>query len=445
MSHDPARRANALATFGDDFHDWNPCELFGAVVECGLAETRFGEPLVARNRKLGSGDFSDVTPDDIAAGVAFLSDLEQSLERYARRAYAQVGSTSLWKGFGILGKYLGSHRQQQFSTQLGQALRSAWPEAAGRANLPLRKWSKATTVVTVERADAYSMMEAAARIGTQASKLALLKGKSPTFLTQAYDRGGTALFDRESVDQLAVVFASSMSNDAAAKELGLPREVVDHFALNGLLSFPDSSDEALMRKPFRRVTRASVADLKENLSSMQLPIGRGEPLAEVLGAQGNPEIWLWACRAVHSGALPGISVPTGAPRRFGDLLLDADAERLVMKEIKRRGAPFFVNGIRAGKLLGTSGQFVGAAVSSGLISGSLHARRLTISIQEIERFSDQYVLTAEGASAIGCKTHQAKRLLASVGIKPVAMLYRVNVYDRDQFEIGRVRLKQQRS
>lgn len=444
VSWNPARRAAALTAFGEDFRDWNPCELFGSIVECGLAETRLGEPVAARNRKLGSGDFVDVTPDDIAAGVAFMGDLEHSLEHFARRAYAQFGSTSLSRGFGPLGKYLGSHRQQQFSTPLGVALRSVWPAAAGRANLPLRKWSKATVVLTVERGNSYSMMEAAARIGTQASKLALLKGKSPTFLTQAYDRGGTALFDRKGVDELAAVFASSMSNDAAAKTLRLPREVVDYFALNGLLSYPDSSDEALMRKPYRRITRASVVALMERLKLLSLPIEVGERLSDVLGTQGGPEVWLWACQALLSKSLQGSGFKTAGSTSFGEVTLGVEAERLVMAQIKERGKPFFVNGIRAGRLLGTSGQFVGAAVSAGLIKGAMNAGRLTISIEEVERFSERYVLPAEAASALKCKLKQAKRLLASVGVRPVALMFRVNVYDRKQFEVGMLRLQQRK-
>ena len=284
------------------------------------------------------------------------------------------------------------------------------------------------------RAGMLSAGEASKQLGIGGKQLRRLDGHSETFLARHNVKGGPALYDRAAISRLGDVLSQSVTPNACARQLGIPRYCVEAFASAGLVEFPTSPDATIVTGG-ARISKSSIAALREGLGKQSLLVEGGVALREAMRRNGDPQDWV----AVFSNMLSGrvrLQLADCNSSLSDALIVGAPC---IARHVSRRSTGLGISGIKiacqtAAAIIGTTPQFISAAVKVGFLDGEVGVRTSALPLDRVLTLQKQFVLTEELREIFGRHEKSISSELRRAGIKPAATINRTRVWQRSDIE-----------
>ncbi|WP_231576539.1 hypothetical protein, partial [Brevundimonas sp. KM4] len=202
-----------------------------------------------------------------------------------------------------------------------------------------------------------------------------------------------------------------------------------------LLDGTGNDDVDVMYGVGQRISTQSLESLSTRLAKLSADAhDHGIALAQGLPSRIDPRSWSTAIQRLLNGQ---------AQRADSG---DSDALPLVELRIRKRDAALLSEQLvdrplmgsascrDAALALGTSGQFVAAAVSAGLIEGDTKKRGAGVSLDSLKQFHARYILACEIAARLECRLHQVRSRLDVENLVPIHTVYRVRIWERRAIE-----------
>ena len=429
LSESGPERASALAALPTPFCDWPAVEAFNAVVEFAWAETTAPDSVVEVDRKNARG-CGELTPEQLVAGYRFLRDWPGSFEIYLARLYGKSKKNNKVSHLGTLARHLNLAVSRGY---IGRLIREAYPGALDVARIPCRVFPT-SKVGLVSRDSSITAVAAERRFGLMRAQLRRLEFASPTHLVRGRGRGGACLYSLVGLQRLSALRANTLSEKQVARLLGLPVYAIRSLLDAHLLTCEEDHDLRLIYAGELRVHTNSALALKHAIDALpEQPGGEAAPLRLALRHEFRPKAWAKAIQDLLAGRVR-VRAREGSGASLERLRVSIDEIRAKPAELSDGEVAGEVSCLAAAAMLGTTQQFIAAAVRAGLLPGTLGARRSAIPLEAVRAFDQRFVLPGEARERLRCRAGQAPRQLRSLGLAPVAVVFRVNLWDRGRFE-----------
>ncbi|MCW3834801.1 TniQ family protein [Sphingomonas canadensis] len=418
-----AVRQSASSSLPDPFNTWAPADALLGLLTIGEAQISL-ESSPGAGGAIGSAAC-------IAAGLEFANDWPDSLTRFVKVSTSKSKTPSARRGLGTLGRLFESAATK---TPIQGLVRSAISVALADAIVPAKLFPGAI-VDGACRTGMLSALEATKRLGICGKRLRRLEGRSETFLARHNVKGGAALYDEAAISRLADVLELSVRSNDCARQLGIPRFCIEAFISAGLIQVATNADAAIVTDS-TLITKASISALRERLQERSAPFDGGETLREAMQRNGNPYDWIAVFEKMLCGQMqlrfadcPGSSVADGLIVQASDVARHR-SRRLVGKEINGIDVPCQI----AAEIVGTTPQFISAAVRAGFINGALGVQCSTLPLTGVLKFQSCFVLPGELRDRIGGQSLGIGVKLRDAGYEPAAIINRVRVWRRSDIE-----------
>jgi hypothetical protein len=428
LSHVASERQAAAAATPAPFRDWPPAEIFEAVVEFGLAATTAPEAVIGVDRKQARG-CATLSVEQLVAGHHFLQSWPSSFEAYLAERYNRAAWINQRGCLGTLARHL---RPSANSKRFAQLIQAAYPPALDRAQIPCRIFPESKVGVGARRSS-ISAVEAERRFGIMRFQLRRLEFRSPIHLRRGPARGGTCLYAREGIERLARLSAETLSEEQAARRLGVPVHAIPRLVEADHLGSEADADLRLVYGDQARIRVCAVERLRKDLNRLPEHEGRGVPLRAAMRHQYSPQAWPTLIGGLLDQRLRVIGrAQAGAP--LERMFVCLEEVRAALAGLPEEPASGEVSCRVAAEMLGATQQFVAAAVRAGFLAGAVAAPRSAIPLPAVRDFDRRVVIAKEAAERLNCRPAQTRHHLRALGLSPIAVLNRVAVWDRRSFE-----------
>lgn len=422
VSPKPNARTMAVSSLGNPFNTWDPADALTGILTLGAAQCWLKNE--HSTEAIGSAAC-------VSAGIDFAREWPESLSKYVKASVAKSNSTSFRTGLGPLGRLLGSTAK---TTPIRDLARSNISTALAEGTVPVKLHSGAS-INEACRAGMLTAMEAANQLGICLKRLRRLEGRSETFLARHNVKGGAALYNEAAILRLAKIVGTSAKYGDAARLLGIPRYCVSAFASVGLIeSVNDKDANIITEAPL--IARASIAVLRERLLKRSRAIEGGVTLRKAMQRVGDPQDWI----TILQGLLAG-QIPFGFDQSDDFALSDTLIVRAVdiARRVSGRTEGPGISGIdvccqTAAGIIGTTQQFVAAAVKAGFVDGEVGLRNSAIPLHSVLKIREQFVFTEELRQTFGSHTRTIASQLRKAGLRPAATINRINVWRRSDIQ-----------
>lgn len=430
LSTDPVERAAAIVELPPPFNTWDLNAVIDAICELGAVATRSPRDALTINKALrGSLEFLD--SPTIAAGLGFMNAFDEHLLAYVAKCYQEIGSTSVHKGFGVLSRHFSQGVKHRPLTAL---VKERLPVALLEAHVPVKRRSERYREAEGSVA-VMTMVEARHAAGVAQRILARLEGRSPTFLSRSADRGGTALFAAERIRALRSALDEAVTASEAAQALGLPIYIIPQLVADGLLEGAGNDDVDVLYGVAQRISRQSLESLSVRLAASSVDaFDHGIALAQGLPSRIDPRSWSTAIQHLLDGRAQRADSGGCDVLPLADLRIRKRDAALLSEQLFDRPLMGRASCRDAALALGTSGQFVAAAVSAGLVEGETKKGGAGLSLDSLKQFHARYILACEIAARLECRLHQVRSRLDLENLVPAHTVYRVRVWERSDVE-----------
>ena len=437
ISTDEIVRGLAATHFPPPFCSWPPGEIFGAVVELGVA---WAEPGAGRESEIGKaliwGAPGFASCSAICAGYEVARGWPDSLTSLLSRtceALAVTDDQLALTDLGLLARHLDRRLP---TTRFRQLIRDSFAGAATAADAPVKLRRTAATA-TAAASGLLTMAEAKALSGISDRVLRRLRPDGESFRGGRGGKGGSWRLESERFGQAAAAYHAALTPAEAAMRLGVPTYTIGSFVDAKMLCSVEDADalrlaaeplmierESLSRldeqlrrtrlwpypgvmRPNERArayldgapdfhSRATILAMARLARSIVLPNHHGEVLVRLLAGEFSPTAWAQALRGVIRGRVITRYL-SSAERWTQRLVVDPESLEEWLKR-RRSQAPLKSATLTArstGLLLGIDGSAVGELIASG----HLHAVRMreewSISIGDVQAFQEQWILSPE--------------------------------------------------
>lgn len=423
VSPAPQVRHSALSSLPELFATWDPADALLGLLTLGEAQLWLN-PSRSIAGAAGSGE-------KIAAGIKFAREWPDSLSRFVKASTVRSNSPSVGSGLGHLSKLFSRSAKR---TPIRDLVRSTISASLSEAIVPV-KLVAGSAVNDTCRAGMFSALEASKVLGICGKHLRRLEGRSETFLTRHNVKGGPALYDQAGILRLRGALRDGATPQVCARQLGVPRYLVEAFISAKILDLVNCPDAAIVTDS-RLISMMSLDELRERLRALSRPIGVGIALRKAMQRNGDSRDWV----AVFQKMLDG-NIRLHLDDRDGGPLSDALTVRAtdMTRRVSHRTTGPGITGIAvtcqtAADIIGTTTQFISAAVKSGFLKGRVGQRDSAVPLECVLTFQRNFVLTGElretfdgHSKSIGCQ-------LRSAGLAPVAIINRARVWRRSDIE-----------
>lgn len=426
VHHSPEIRDAEVARLPAPFCEWHPGEVFGAVVDFGVAAAN---PLAPHSNRLGhqvaTGDFTDLPHEAIFLGWQLIRGWPNSLVPLVETIMS--GNTPKRRlnaaPLGPLARHLSPNARP---TKFRKLLREMVPQV-----LPLTSTSERVVPHLEKRsalADALTASEAAKMLGVSSKTLRRLDHRAQRMGTHVQLPSSVKLYDRKLVRHLLEARAGALEPTAAAECLGIPLHVIPYLRDRGFLTAVECEDLILLAGGRELIRRDSVDALVEDVLS-RCRSGKGREIVSLQRAlqhQLNPSVWVGAIERILSGKLGVTAVERSGPLVSAVCIRNPQLRRLLPHLDVRPTKDTSVQIGVASSLMRVSYPVLLEAAALGLIE------RLGtgLSLWSLLDVQSRYVFPAEVADWFSKSCHVFRNVMQVAGAKPVANLCKVNIWDR---------------
>ena len=276
-----------------------------------------------------------------------------------------------------------------------------------------------------------SALEASHELGISAKHLRRLEGRSETFIARHDVKGGVALYDKAAISLLRGVLSDSVKLDVCARQLGIPRFCVEPYIAASLVRAVNCLDaEIITRGPLISIT--SIQELRERLRRKSCNSGRGITLREVMSRNGDPQCWVAVLKKMLSGELQ-FQMTDCAGRSLSDAVIVEAIE--LRAGLPRRSTGLGIDGVNiscqiAAGIIGTTPQFISAAIKVGLLAGRVGSQNSALTLEEVLTFQRNYVVAEELREIFGAHQRSVGSRLRGAGLTPVTTISTTTVWLR---------------
>jgi hypothetical protein len=423
VSHSHQVRRGALSSLPEPFATWAPADALLGLLTLGEAHLSLDA--------LGDTFESAGAAQKIASGIEFAKNWPDSLSRFLKASTAKTNSTSVREGLGPLGKLFSSGATR---TPIRDLVRSTISASLGEAMVPVRL-HLGSAVNDTCRAGMLSALEASKLLGIRLNRLRRLEGSSDTFLNRHKVKGGPALYDQAAILRLRTALKDGATTQVCARQLGLPKYLVEAFILAKILELVKCPDAAIVTGN-HLVSIASLDALRERLRQQSRPIGGGITLRKAMQRNGDSRDWVTVFQKMLDGRIR-LQIDDRDGRSLSDALIVRATD--IDRPTSRRSTGPSISGIdvtcqTAADIIGTTSQFISAAVKSGFLKGAVGRRNSAIPLEGVLTFQQLFVLSEELRETFGGHTKSIACQLRSASLAPVATINRVSVWHRSEIE-----------
>jgi hypothetical protein len=416
-------RQSALSSLPEPFRNWAPVEALVGLLTLGEAQ------ISLESSKISVG--SAAAAEKIAAGMKFAKEWPQSLSAYVKSSTARSNTTSIRTGLGPLGKLFNRSARQ---TPIRDLIRSSISVSLGEAVVPAKLYSRAT-VDGACRDGMLSALEAEKQLGISRRHLRRLEGRSATFLARHNVKGGVALYDREAIACLQDVLGGSVKPAAFARQLGIPEYCVDAFTSAGLVEVVSNKD-AIIVAGRDLISSASIVELQKRLQRQSRVVEGGVTLREAMRRNGDPKGWAVIFTKMLAGKIR-FQIADRSSSPVSDCLIVEAVD--ISRYLSRRSTGLGISEINiacqtAAEIIGTTQQFISAAVKCGFMAGKVGVRNSAIPLQGVLEFQRQFVLAEELREIFGGHQKSISAELRRAGIRSATIINRSTVWMRADIE-----------
>lgn len=419
----PATRQIALSSLSDPFRTWAAADALVGLCTLGEAKLWLNGGCVLSQAK-GSAAC-------IAEGLEFARQWPDSLARFVKASTDRSNSTSLQDGLGPLGRVFQSTSK---NTPIRDLIRAHISDSFGTAIVPTNIYPGAIIKKDC-RAGMLTALEAVETLGIRAERLRRLEGRSQTFLTRRHVKGGVALYDEAAISMLATVLKASVRHGDAARLLGIPRYCVDALvAANLVLPVTDQDANIVTEAPL--IVEASITTLRDGLRKRSRTINEGITLRKAMQGVGDPHDWVEILQKLLAGHIQ-LQFDTAERLSLTDAVIVGPSD--LASQMSRRFDGPGIDGIyiccqTAAEIIGTTQQFVAAAVKAGFMDGKVGLRNSAIPLHSALKIRNQFMLAPELCKKFGAHRNSITAELRKAGFSPAATINRINVWWRSDIQ-----------
>ncbi len=423
VSARPTDRQTALSTLPKPLRTWAPSDALLGLLTLGEAQVLL-ESSNDPSKTAGSAEY-------IAAGLAFARDWPNSLSKFVKASTSMSNSTSTRTGLGTLGKLF---QGGSTATPIRNLVRSTISASLGQAMVPAKLYPGAM-VNEACRAGALSAREAEEYLGISRKSLRRLEGRSDTFLIRHNVHGGPALYNRKAIESLSDAMSRSVRPNDCARELGIPSYCVASFISAGLVKLVENSD-ALIVADDNLISRLSITSLRDCLRNQSEEFDGGVRLLEAMRRVGTPQDWVSVFQKMLSGRISLKFSDTDDTSLTGAIVVsDTDLASCRGSRLEEQiGNEIHVSCLAAAGIVGTSAQFISAAVQAGFIEGKVGMQKSTIPLGSVLDFQRHFIVSEEVCEIVGANRRRIGFLLNDAGYEPAAVINRTRIWQRSDIE-----------
>lgn len=423
VSAEATVRQTALSLLPDPFSDWAPADALLGLLTLGEAQLSL-QPSSDPSVTAGAAAC-------IAAGIEFARDWPDSMSRFVKISTARCNSTSVQLGLGPLGKlFIVSAKR----TPIRDLVRQTISTSLGEALVPAKIYSNGL-VDGACRDGMLTALEASKQLGISSRQLRRLEGRSETFLARHNVKGGVALYDNAAVSRLRDVLSQSVRPEVCARQLGIPRYCVEAFTSAGLVQALAHRDAEIVTGR-NRISKSSIVALRERLRSESRTFKGGVTLREAMRRNGDPQVWVAVIADMFSGRMRFQIARCDDLSLSDALVVEASG---MASHVSRRFTGPGIGGINipcqtAAEIIGTTPQFISAAVKIGFMDGDVGVRSSALPLERVLKFQKQFVVGEELRETLGGHQKSISCQLRRDGLRPAATINRTTVWLRSDIE-----------
>jgi len=444
-SHDDAERMDARNRLPADFRSLPASDLMDLAIFFGVcAGDPAGSTVAARRSSLASGNYSDWTTADLAAGADLIADWPRSFARLAdlvlEAAGKRPGRFGLRKFFGPLVEVVDPNRFADGTVRAAE--RTLSDVIANRPGVVLRpdenkRFRPGHTGITLSAA--------AEEHGIGIEHLARMVRRPGFILAGSGGKGMPVVLDAAKVEAAVASYRDMIEPEVVRTRYGLDAVTVERLVSAGQLIRADGPERDLRLKQVDYLRRSSVEALVGRLEAKSREMAEcGTTLAmALLPANGRPEARAEVLLAILDGRLTLLRVERSR-KRFGyRLIVDrSEVHALVLGGTGRRQETVTLQ--LAAELLGLNWEVTRELCQRTGIPLVRVGSSNRLAMRDVTRLKSTYVSGGEVAHRIGTIARHLHRYLRPLGIEPALVLRTrgQRLYDRAVVEADAAHLLQ---
>lgn len=439
VSTDPGRRAQSVERFPDRFRDWQPGDLFSAIVDLGFAR---GCPATPSSSPLANGDFRGFTEEHLFLGYDLLMHWDEVFPGMLQEILQSQGSMSSRgtpHSLGLLRRFFYANASR---TALVDLMRTEIPSTLRNLKMPLRV-VRNSVLLGVKREGTVSLRDARERYKIDNRLLARLVDQADCFIARHESKFGTRLFHEEMLANAIHSFRTATSIEALSRELGVPPCIVEACESLGLFERVAVKDAQLLAGSMILYETTSVKAFINAFERRETTSPDLQNISFLEGMRGQllPAAWALILKALAEGKL-AFQVDRAAGAWSSAIRVDPSEIERAIAELPSHPLPkaMRMSMGNAAVLLGISPTSLGCAARAGLLTAERHESGYSVALGHLDAFRRDYVFNQELNEAYAQSGVPWRAQVKLAGLKPVALLGGRHCWDRRSLEavVGRV-------
>lgn len=429
VSTDPARRAECLGGFPAPFCNWQPGDLFSAVVDLGFAR---GSPETPSSSPLANGDFSDFQNEHLFLGYDLLmrwDDVFPNMLQEIISGQAQASTRGTPNSLGLLRRFFYANASQ---TPLVDLMRAEIPPAIRNLNMPLRV-ARNSVLLGVKREGTISLRDAKDKYRIDNRILARLVDTADCFIARHDSKFGTRLFDEEGLATAIDAFRTATTIEVLARQLGVPPCIVEACEKVGLFTRVNVNDAQLLAGSMTlydpHSVTAFIGALERQDGSPTVP--SNVSLLQGMRGQLSPSAWAHIFKALAEGALP-FEIDREKGAWSSSILVQRSDLKGALRALPGYPLPddLRVSMGNAALFLHESATSLGSVARAGLLTAERHDTGYSVALRDLDAFHRAFVFSQEVNETHGRLDPPWRHLVDRAGLKPVGCFGGHNCWNR---------------
>lgn len=184
------------------------------------------------------------------------------------------------------------------------------------------------------------------------------------------------------------------------------------------------------------ISKTSIVALRERLRRQSRTFKGGVTLREAMRRNGDPQDWVAVIANMLSGHMR-FQVANGDNPSLSDAVVVEATD--IARHVSSRSTGPGIGGINipcqtAADIIGTTPQFISAAVKIGFLDGEVGVRNSALPLDRVLTFQKHFVLAEELRETFGGHQKSISCQLRRGGLKPAATINRTTVWMRSDIE-----------
>jgi hypothetical protein len=414
----------------EPFRNWEPGDIFVAIVELGFAVRDARKEWFPKNNLTSFEIFSDFDVSHLVRGYQVVRGWPHSLKNVLTEI-AEWRSGDLRALVGPFAKFFSTGYAV---TPFGALIRATVPDLLHSGAIPLNAyrgsrslWAAGESLVSEKGGEK--------QFGLCRKVIRRLSKNGKCCISRRNSMQSATFYNRHLLERSISLLKSSIRAPQCATAVGAPVYCVDSLADAGLISRTEDHDALLLAgEPI--YLQSSMDALLEQLADVAITDSDDSvSLAAALCGQLNPHAWAEALRGVVVGKI-AVAKRIGGEAVFDGLRIERGSanqffSNLMLPELPKELTTSCLGAARA---LGTSGILLQQTIKAGMLHGTRTHTGLNVTLGDIADFYRDYIFSPDAAKVLGTKslavTHQMKRRR----FRPIATIFRTSLWRRSDVQ-----------